>query len=51
METQALIAAVRAQNVILDLQIKMCQESILRLDAMIDECAKLKSDLSKVPQP
>jgi hypothetical protein len=50
MDTPALIAVVKAQNVLLDLEIKMLQEHILRLDAMIDECAKLKEQL-RIPIP
>ena len=49
-ETAVAITAVKAQNALLDLQIKLCQDSILRLDSMIDECAKIKRDLQQFPQ-
>ena len=48
--TEEIMAATRAQNALLDLEIKLLQDHILRLDAMIDECAKIKRDLGKVAQ-
>ena len=41
------IAAIKAQNALLDLHIKLLQDSIMKYDAMIDECEKIKNELRK----
>ena len=41
------LAEKRAQVAIVDAQIRILQDAILRFDAMIDECAKLRNDIEK----
>ena len=45
MDTQEITAVVRAQNALLDLEIKLLQDHIMRLDEMIDQCARIKQEL------
>jgi hypothetical protein len=45
--TQLTITIVRQTNVLLDLEIKLLQDHIMRMDALIDDCAKLKAQIHK----
>ena len=45
--TQIAIQIVKQTNALLDLEIKLLQDHIMRMDALIDDCAKLKDQMRK----